>query len=242
MRKLILLLAFVPFILSAQTPAPLVDLSKYHDDNRIKEMIDNNFTNITEGGYLIPVLKVDSIRTNAIYYTDTYFDDLRVPLTNTRINPALSEPVFEDAGDGTFAWGFDADADSAEALNFIAQIPHKYAEGTDLDAHLHWQPATTNAGDVVWKLYYTIANVDGSFTSLDSMRVVTAGSGTALKHQVIDFGSIDGSSTIISAIIKGYVVRCGEATDDDFTGIAYGLEIDFHYQVNAPGSREEYKK
>jgi len=51
MKKLLIALLFVPFILSAQTPTPLVDLSKYHDDNRIKEMIDNNFTNITNGTY-----------------------------------------------------------------------------------------------------------------------------------------------------------------------------------------------
>ncbi len=34
-----------------------------------------------------------------IEYSDTYWDDLRVPLTNTRINPANSEPDFEDRGD-----------------------------------------------------------------------------------------------------------------------------------------------
>ena len=61
MRKLLLLLAFAPFIAGAQTPNPLVDLSKYHDANRINEMIDNNFTNITDGSYTSPVIKSDSI-------------------------------------------------------------------------------------------------------------------------------------------------------------------------------------
>ena len=50
-----------PFMLSAQTPAPLVDLSEYHDDNRIKEMTDLNFTNITDGTYQIPALKVTEL-------------------------------------------------------------------------------------------------------------------------------------------------------------------------------------
>ncbi len=51
MKKLIFILLFVPFIVSGQIPAPLVDLSKYHDDNRIYEMTDLNFTNITNGTY-----------------------------------------------------------------------------------------------------------------------------------------------------------------------------------------------
>jgi len=59
MKKLIFALLFVPFMLNGQTPEPLVDLSKYHDDNRIKEMIDLNFTNITEGGYAFESLSID---------------------------------------------------------------------------------------------------------------------------------------------------------------------------------------
>jgi len=66
MRKLIFILMFVPFMLSGQTPDPLVDLSEYHNDNRIKEMTDLNFTNITEGGYTLPLLKADSIDVRAL--------------------------------------------------------------------------------------------------------------------------------------------------------------------------------
>lgn len=51
MKKLTIALLFVPFILSAQTPNPLVDISRYHDDNRKDEMIDNNFQDITNGTY-----------------------------------------------------------------------------------------------------------------------------------------------------------------------------------------------
>ena len=61
MKKILIILLFVPFMLNAQTPAPLVDLSEYHDDNRIKEMTDLNFTNITEGGYQIPSITADAI-------------------------------------------------------------------------------------------------------------------------------------------------------------------------------------
>ena len=58
MRKPLILLALIPFIVNGQTPEPLVELAKYHDDNRLKEMIDNNFTNLTTGEYTIPELEV----------------------------------------------------------------------------------------------------------------------------------------------------------------------------------------
>jgi hypothetical protein len=40
----------------------------------------------------------------------------------------------------------------------------------------------------------------------------------------------------------GNISRVGDHTEDDFTGIAYGLEIDFHYQIDQPGSSNEYSK
>jgi len=229
-------------MVKAQTPAPLVDISKYHNDNRVKEMIDNNFSNITDGGYTIPILKTDSITAGAVNYSDTYYDDLRVPLTNTRINPANSEPDFEDRGDGLFAWGFDADSDSTYVLNFIAQTPHKRKDNTDLDAHIHWQPDGTNTGDVVWKIMYSVAAVNGEWSAVDSFRVADAADGTAYKHQLTELGIIDGSSLGISSMIVGSISRVGNGTDDTYTGVVYGLEIDFHYEIDSPGSIEEYEK
>ena len=61
MKKLLFLFVFIPFMVNAQTPAALVDLSKYHDDNRLMEMIDNNFTDITDGTYTIPAMTADYI-------------------------------------------------------------------------------------------------------------------------------------------------------------------------------------
>lgn len=58
MKKLIFILALIPILLVGQIPDPLVDLSEYHDYNRLFEMADLNFTNITEGGYLQPKIHV----------------------------------------------------------------------------------------------------------------------------------------------------------------------------------------
>lgn len=184
----------------------------------------------------------DSIATDAITYTDTYWDDLRVPLSNTQLNPAQSEPDFEDTGDGVFAWGFDTGNDSIESLHFIAQLPHLYKEGTDIDCHIHWFPNTTNTGDVVWKVFWKIASINDTFSAVDSFRTVEAAGGVVFGHQLTDIGDIDGTGIDISAVIMGNITRLGTATDDTYTGTVYGLEIDFHYQIDAPGSETEMVK
>ena len=188
-------------------------------------------------------LTLDSVSLAAVHYSDTYWDDLRVPLTNTRVNPVNTEPDFEDRGDGIFAWGFDPDSDSTWVLNFTAQTPHERKDSSTIEAHIHWQPDGTNTGSVVWKLVYSVANVNGEFTTTDTLRVVDPADGVTLKHQLIDFGEIAGSDTLrISAAIMGHVGRMGDAADDTYTGTAYGIELDFHYQTDSPGSRDEYVK
>lgn len=66
MKKLLFILALIPFIVRGQTPESLVDLSEYHNKNRLEEMTDKNFTDITEGGYQIPLLKVTDVEADSI--------------------------------------------------------------------------------------------------------------------------------------------------------------------------------
>lgn len=199
--------------------------------------------NYVDSTAAVTVLTADSASMGAVYYSDTYWEDLRVPLTNTRINPANSEPDFEDRGDGLFAWGFDADSDSSWVLNFTAQTPHERKDSTGLEAHIHWDPETSAAGNVVWKLVISTANINGEWTATDTLRIVAAAGEVALQYQLDDFGMVPGSDTLrISSGILGSLARMGDAPDDTYGGIAYGVEIDFHYQINSPGSREEIIK
>ena len=76
--------------------------------------------------------------------TAVAWDDLRVPAQNTKLNPTKSEPAFEAFIDGVYSYHFGpANADD-ESLHFSAQLPHSYKLGTNLDAHIHWSPSTTN--------------------------------------------------------------------------------------------------
>jgi len=72
MKKILFLLAFVPFLVNAQIPGnqtTLIDLSKYHDNDRIMEMVDENLKDMTTGLYTVPLVAATDI---------TVADDLSV--------------------------------------------------------------------------------------------------------------------------------------------------------------------
>ena len=65
-------------------------------------------------------------------------------------------PDFGVFRDGVRAWSFPSNAE--KELFGSWQVPHNYAEGTELRPHLHWAVNTTTAtGNVVWKLEWTVA-------------------------------------------------------------------------------------
>ena len=97
-------------------------------------------------------------------------------------------------------------------------------------------------GNCYWRFSYTIISIDGTFGAVTNLRVADAGDGTALKHQMVDLGTIDGSTIGLSAVLIGNITRLGEAAEDTFTGVAYGLEFDMHFEIDSPGSREETVK
>ena len=142
----------------------------------------------------------------------------------------------------TKALSFDAAAN--EGVTFAAQLPHGWELGSGVIAHVHWSPSTTDTGDVKWVLYYSKQAVNGgAFPAEDSLVVTTAGSGTAKSHQYITLGTINMSAiTTISPMLMCSLKRIGAAGTDTFTGEAYLLEIDFHYQIDSRGSRWENVK
>ena len=145
------------------------------------------------------------------------YDDMRVPLQNTKVNPNKSEPAFENFADGLFAFAFEAINADDESLHFVAQLPHSYKEGTNIVPHVHWMPSTTNAGDVVWELEYAWTNVSGTTPGSTSVTVTDAGDGTALKQQKAIFAALDGTGKTISSILTGRLTRLTSHIDDDFT-------------------------
>jgi len=171
------------------------------------------------------------------------WDDLRFPAT--AINPPgqASDPDVE-AASGLLLFA----AAGTELVYALAQLPHTYARGTDLEPHVHWQKTTSASGDVVWQCSYKFARIgetmDSSWTDLESSTVATGtpDTDTADKHLITGFDTIDGTGTDISDCILFRISRLGDDASDSYGADCRLLEFDVHFQSDAPGSDEEFIK
>lgn len=187
-------------------------------------------------------LKVDCGANKTIELQTTVWDDLRVPVSSIK-RIGNSDPDWETFLDGTYALAFDKSVDQEVA--FFVQIPHSWKLGTDLHPHVHWSPSDTDTGSVTWKLEYTIADITGTFGSTTTMSVTDAADGTAYKHQYADLGDIDMSGYTDTGDVS-IILICRLYRDvddgDDYDADAFLHEIDFHFEKDTIGSRQETSK
>jgi len=173
----------------------------------------------------------------------TVWDDLRVPSQNTKLTPAKSEPAFESLVGGLYAYKFDTSNADDESVHFVAQMPHSYKEGSNIYPHLHWTPDTTDTGNVYWSFEYVIADINSTIGSTTTDEITVPADGTALKHQIDSFTTIDGTGLTIShMIICRLTRRSTSQAADTYTGNACFLEFDFHFEKNTVGSSTESAK
>lgn len=181
----------------------------------------------------------DSIATGAMYYTDTYWDDLKAPFSSTR-RGALSKPDFDYDNVGLLF----PQNDTSEIVYAVMQFSHSRKASTDISPHIHWQQM--NGNDVVWMMQYKWFD-NGSvpptaWTQLtESADVFTYTSGNLL--QITEFPMIDGSGiTGVSSIFLVKVWRDDNVDGGAGSGDALGWEFDLHYQKDQPASANEYSK
>lgn len=173
------------------------------------------------------------------YADPSNWEDLRFPAAGINPPGAVSDPDI-DQTDGALLF----DAGGTEIIMGMAQMPHSWLEGSALHPHLHWSPVDANAGNVLWRLEYQMAKINGSFpgawTAVDALE---AAGGDAEKHQYAEFAAIDTlGNPGVSMMIKWRISRIGGDASDTYAADAKLLEFDFHYQIASVGSGEEYRK
>jgi hypothetical protein len=178
------------------------------------------------------------INNNSVRFDEDNWEDLRFPAT--AINPpgAATAPTYD-----TTNIGYSFSASLTNVLGIIAQLPHSWKTGTSIYPHIHWMPTNTNTGDVLWRMEYKWTNImdtdSGSWTTLDKL---SAGGGTAYKHQMASFDVIDGTGKTISSIITIKLSRIGGDGSDTYNANALLKEFDIHYRQDGVGSDEEKSK
>lgn len=181
---------------------------------------------------------LDPVNGIYLYGSAVMWDDLRFPATNLCVNPATLKPDFDYT-----EVGFLFDAAATETIFAVAQMPHGYKEGSDIEMHIHWEPTNTNTGNVLWQVEYKWTNIGGTEPgTFTAITILDAGDGTAYKHQIADFATISGTGKTISSILSLKISRLGGDGTDTYNADALLKEFDIHYQINSFGSDDEYVK
>jgi hypothetical protein len=184
--------------------------------------------------------------------TATVWEDLRVPMTSTKLG-GTKDPgftVFKTTGgsQGAFLYWFDNGTE--EELYFACQIPHSYKQGSDIYPHIHWIPSSTGTSGqkVSWGLEYTWSNVGSIFgnTNIIYANVTFPADATliASKHYMTALPTISGSGKTISSMLVCRLFRdaTGAGATDSYAADAGLLEIDFHFELDTMGSKTETAK
>ena len=182
------------------------------------------------------------ITVNSITYSNTYWDDFRVALVSTVLGPTA--PDLETFINNTLAYAW-SDTTASEAAHFTVQMPHGYKLGTDIEAHVHGNPGSnSNSGNVETILECTdLVDLDGTYpNSTNIYNGVTVVDGAAYKNYYTELGDVDGSGTTkVSALMQCRITR-NVSVAGDLTGDFFFLDVDFHYQIDTPGSETEDTK
>lgn len=181
-----------------------------------------------------------------IKYVPPYWDDLRVPLTAARAGsnpPTFQQFIPSAAGySGVYAWHFSATI--TEELFFAVQLPHSWKEGSTIRPHLHWSGTTAGPPprDVRWQLEWGRAGINQFFPATASVSDMVVVAQNQNYHQIDAFTPITMTGQLISSMLICRLARYGNSVLDTYPAAAVALEIDFHYQLDTPGSRQETVK
>jgi hypothetical protein len=183
------------------------------------------------------------------------WDDLRFPVSAVRLGP-LAVPALEvfkknAAGTSVGVFALFFDDTNEEQVHFAAQMPHAWKLETPIRFHVHWTPKTNGAANqkVNWGLEYTWQKLGGDFstTTLISGNAhhPADASLVAGRHYLTEIGEIPGTGMdAVSSMLICRLFRdaSGALGTDDYADDAILFEADFHYEIDAHGSRLEYTK
>lgn len=166
--------------------------------------------------------------------TTSMWKDLIMPGVNLGVG--ASAPDMVTLTGNILARGFDGGV-TTEQLYGSFEMQHDYKEGTDIRPHIHWCPADTSTGEVVWNMEYSVIPVSGTAGTATTLTVTSTANGTQNSHTKKEFGIVSGSMQV-GTIMAFRVYR--DPTLDTYTGDSILLDMGLHYEVSSLGSINIY--
>lgn len=257
-------------IMSTGSPTALVDIHA-DSTTKIPLVVQASYGHATETFKIMdstqaPMIYTEADGTLVFASNATVWDDIRIP-GSAAIPSGVTAPALRDFnGSIVQTYQFQPTA-ASDTLYFQVQIPHGYKLGTDIYPHVHWSPDTDGNGteDVLWSLNCQVATDSVRFASSTQMWAsATVGTDDQWKQKVSyfacdnsytgDWGAAGqvGCRTNGQAYFEGaeltdisamFVCRLQRAIGaDSFAGYAALGEIDFHFEKDMDGSRNQTTK
>lgn len=175
---------------------------------------------------------------NSVWLRPTQWTDKSFSATTTRIG-ALSKPDFDYTNLGLLF----PQNDATERIYILDQMLHQKKLGTAINLHVHFiQTSALVPKFVAQYRFYNNGAVVPGFTTIETSTgggVVFTYPGSGSILQIIDFPDIPApASEAVSANLELILYR----DDNVVTGDVLVKFIDYHFQIDAAGSRQEYIK
>lgn len=195
------------------------------------------FGNVAGGNYL----EIDSVTGTLRLVGDaTSWDDVRIAADV--VKAGATAPNWKAFGPSGNIQALMFEAGHHDEAMFQMQLPHQWKVGTNIYPHVHWTPVNTTAGNVVWELEYSWANIGDAFGAPGNMATdATAAGGTAWVHKLTDLKEggnnyISGAGKTMSSMLMCRIHRNSNAGSDTLNQDVALLEIDFHFEIDSFGS------
>ena len=175
--------------------------------------------------------------------TRPFWDDAQVVLGTGHLAGA-SDPIWT-AYKGGEVLLFNKNQDNI--MYFTVQLSHKYKHETNLHFHVHMIPVDDVAqNECRWVLTYSWADINQDFpgqTTTTTNQTVAANSADRHTYFVVD-GAVSSASAEnnVSSVLICSIMREGTDPADDLDTDVYLAALDFHYQIDSPGSVNQTSK
>lgn len=175
------------------------------------------------------------------------WDDMMVP--SHALKTGANAPTFGTWLNGLYVYWFPTAENPVKEAFFALQMSHSWA-ATAIHPHVHWVPKTNGAAGatVLWTLEYTWADIGQVFPATQTCTVTDKYPDETLvanKHYLYELTVITPRATTPTQNGLSSMLMCRLSRNtitDTYADDAGLLQIDFHYEKNTLGSRQELLK
>lgn len=211
---------------------PIVDVT----NGVTKKITTSDYFNSAKFGSTTDYTSFETDGTMVMTGSATVWDDLFFPLTTAKQGQADKPPFSTTEVAYLFPSG-----DTSHVMYIIAQFPHSYKLGTDVQPHVHWKQS--QSGSPVFKMNYKWFDIGGAIPTafspyVMSNRVIPWTSGSI--HQLSAGSALISGSSIsnVSSIMLIELYR----DDSAYTGDCVTYQFDIHFLKDTVGSRTSLSK